>query len=335
VNADRENKRRLAILSALKSRTTPLSSVRLAEALSSAGHDISERTVRLYLSAMAREGLSVPHGRRGSLITPKGLARLQSSPPLARIGIVSARIDRLTCAMDFDLGARSGTVVVNTTFVDRAHLLRCLDEICRVFRDGYAMGRLAALLGPGEVIGDDAVPAGMIGFCTVCSVTVNGVLLKHAIPMRPRFSGLLEIRHRLPSRLLEMIAYDGTSIDPLSLFVRGGMTDYLGAIRSGNGRVGVSFCEIPAETRETVLSLASKMAAIGLGGVLRVGMPAQQLLDIPVGEGRCGVICMGGLNPAAVFEERGHRVSSRALAGLIDFSRLFPADELRRRLGSM
>ena len=111
------------------------------------------------------------------------------------------------------------------------------------------------------------------------------------------------------------------------------MTDYLGAIRTGNGRIGVSFCEIPAETRETVLSLASKMSAIGLGGVLRVGMPGQQLLDIPVGEGRCGAICMGGLNPAAVFEERGHRVVSCALAGLLEFNRLFPSNELRRRLG--
>ena len=335
MSLERQIRRKLGILNVLKSRATPIGSSDLAAALSAGGHETSERTVRLYLQDMAREGLTLTQGRKGSLITEKGIAELGASQPLERMGIVSARIDQMTYRMDFDLSTRSGTVVVNTTVVDPPLLLRCLDDICQVFRDGYAMGNLVALLAPGERIGDIQVPETQIGFCTVCSITVNGILLKHGIPTRSRFGGLLELRARQPVRFAEMITYEGTSIDPLLVFIRGGMTDYLGAIRTGNGRVGASFREIPTESRDFVTGLAPRMASLGLGGLLRLGMPGQPLLHIPVGEGRCGAIVMGGLNPAAVLEERGHRVFSSALCGLMDYSRLFHFEEIRRRLAAL
>ncbi len=41
---------------------------------------------------------------------------------------------------------------------------------------------------------------------------------------------------------------------------------------------------------------------------------------------------MGGLNLVAIMEEKGVRVHSRALAGLINFQRLFHYSELESRL---
>ena len=86
------------------------------------------------------------------------------------------------------------------------------------------------ILAPGEQIGSLTVPPDRIGFCSVCSITINGVLLKHGVPTTSRFGGLLELRDRTPVRFVEMIHYDGTSIDPLEVFIRSGMTDYHGAI---------------------------------------------------------------------------------------------------------
>jgi len=49
--------------------------------------------------------------------------------------------------------------------------------------------------------------------------------------------------------------------------------------------------------------------------------------------GRIGVVMIGGLNPISILEERGYRVNSRALAGLLDYNRLFHFDELPKVLG--
>ncbi|HPP07002.1 MAG TPA: NrpR regulatory domain-containing protein, partial [Syntrophorhabdaceae bacterium] len=102
--------------------------------------------------------------------------------------------------------------------------------------------------------------------------------------------------------------------------------------KTGSGRIGASFREFPAESRDKVEQLADRLNRIGLGGLVGIGMPGQSFLDIPVSEGRVGAIVIGGLNPVSILEENGVRAYSRALAGLIDFGRLFHYKEMEERL---
>ena len=190
------------------------------------------------------------------------------------------------------------------------------------------MGNRCAVFGPGEVVGEMTVPTGKVGFCTVCSITLNGVLLKHGVPTASRFGGLLELRDGRATRFVEMIHYDGTSIDPLEVFIRSRMTDYRGAIRDGNGLIGASFRELPEDSRELVQSLSERLSEVGLGAFLEVGMPGQQVLGLPVSQGRIGSVVIGGLNPIAILEELGHRVESRALSGLLEYNRMYSYEEL-------
>jgi repressor of nif and glnA expression len=189
----------------------------------------------------------------------------------------------MTYAMDFDLPLRRGSVVINAAIIEREAFKSKLDETMRVFEKGYAMGTLVSLVEPGERVGSVVVPPGHVGFCTVCSVTLNGVLLKHGIPTRSLFSGLLQLENGQATRFVELISYDGTSIDPLQLFIRGRMTDYLGAIRDGNGRIGAGFREIPEESYDIAVQLAKKLEAVGLGAFLKIGRPSRELLNV-----RCG-----------------------------------------------
>lgn len=329
--ASNKRTREVSILGVLKQSGQALRSADVAEFLVSQGDEISERTVRLYLQELDRAGFTESHGKRGRTITEKGLAELDTSQTLERVGFLSSRIDELTYDMSFDLTLRTGTVVVNTTLAKPEDLSANLDRICKVFELGYAMGRLVGILEPGERIGDIVVPEGLLGICSVCSVTLNGVLLKHGVPTKSRFGGLLELRGGKATRFTDIINYDGTSIDPLEIFVRSGMTDYTGAITTGNGRIGVSFREIPANCRELVVGLAKQIESAGLKGFMEIGFPGHTLFDIPVGEGRVGVVVIGGLNPGAILEEQGLRPFSRALTGFMDFSRLFPYRELKLR----
>lgn len=328
----KNKKKELLILNVLKDSDKPLTSARIAQRLELTGYDISERTIRLYLQRMEMDGLVSTNGKKGSMITEKGLEELDSSWVIDKVGFLSAKIDRMSYMMNFDLNTASGTVVINVTLVEPRNLAENIKYIEKVYYDGYAMGNLLTFLAPGENLEHIVVPEGMIGVGTVCSITLNGVLLKHGIPTTSRFGGLLEIKDKKPVRFVEIIMYDGTSIDPLEVFIRSGMTNYMGAIKTGSGRIGASFREFPAESRERVEYLAERLKKIGLGGLVGMGMPGQSFLDIPVSEGRVGAIVIGGLNPVSILEENGVRANSRALAGLIDFNRLFHYREMESRV---
>ncbi len=333
--SDTRHARKIAILDVLKHSDTPFSSARIAEILKSQGNTISERTVRLYLNELDNEGLTKNLGKRGRLITDEGIAEFENSRTYERVGSLAAKIDQMSYSMSFDLATRMGTVVINSSIVRSDHLVRLADHICRVFESGYAMGRLLSLHGPGSVIGTIRIPEGHIGLSTVCSITLNGVLVRHGIPVHSRFGGLLEIRNGAPTRFVEMIEYSGTTIDPLEAFIRSAMTDYVGAITSGNGRIGASFREIPSASREHVVSLAESLKKIGLGGFMEIGYGGRPVLDTPVSEGRAGAVVIGGLNPMAIFEEHGIRINLRALSGVIEYTDLFHYDELKERIAAL
>jgi repressor of nif and glnA expression len=330
---ERKKKNRLGILEVLHEAILPLHSHQIAATLQSMGLDLSERTVRLYLEDMEVDGLSASQGRRGHQITPAGRDELGGERIMDRIGYMSSHVERMMYLMDFDLATRNGTVVVNLSLIPHDLMCLHLDTMCQVFAKGYAMGTLVGLLREGESLGSVVVPKGHIGLCTVCSITLSGILLKHGVPVRSLFCGLLDVENGKSKRVKELIAYDATSVDPLKLFINSGMTNYLGAIRDGNGRIGIGFREVPSESHSLVESVAHKVRKVGLGAFLEIGMPNTPLLNMPVHEGCCGILVIGGLNPIAVFVESGLRIESNALCGLMEYHKLFPFTELAERLG--
>ena len=329
--AEKTEKKELAILRLLQKANAPLASSRLTENLQAMGHEVSERTVRHYLLELDRRGLTSNLGKKGRSITVAGQMELDNARIFDKVGLLTAKIDQLTYRMSFDLHRRSGTVISNISLIPLSLLSRAVPMVCKVYAAGYSMGCMMALFAPGEQLGDMIIPENMAGLGTVCSITLNGVLLAHGIPTHASFGGLLELRDRKPVRFVEIIKYDGSSLVPLEIFIRSGMTDYLGAIKTGDGRIGVGFREMPADSRDGVLSLIQELEKVGLGAFLMVGWPGQPLLEIPVLEGQIGAVVIGGLNPVAVLEETGIRIQSQAMSGLVEYERLFHYRELEAR----
>ncbi len=333
---DKREKKKRAILETLNRSSGSLSSASITEKLTAQDVDISERTVRLYLQELDKEGLTENRGRRGRVITDKGKREAGTSRVLERIGLLSGKIDAMAYSMDFDPALRRGTVVVNVSTIP---LKEFTDErrklIERVFKKDYSMGKLLALFKPGDDSVSFEIPDGHIGIGTVCSITLNGVLLRRGIPTFSRFGGLLELRDGKPTRFVDIIHYDGTSIDPLVVFIRSGMADYCGAVTTGNGRIGASFREFPADSIDAVHSISDQLETLGLGSLLCLGNPGQNLYGVPVGPQRVGAIIIGGLNPMSIFEETGLRIESSALSSLVDFNNLFHYSELKDRLAAL
>jgi repressor of nif and glnA expression len=234
--------------------------------------------------------------------------------------------------MSFNPEKAEGSVLVNLSLVDKKDVGEIVPLITPVFSSGLAHGSLLSLFNEGERVGENIIPDGKIGLGTVCSITFNGALLHAGIPVTSIFGGLLDIHDRAADRFIEIIHYSGTSLDPLEIFITSRMTDVYNSAVNGNGQIGASFREIPSAAREQVMEVDSLLKKSGLGGFLKLGYSSQPLLDVPVGDGRTGMIIAGGLNAVAPLVEKGLIVMSSALSGLIDFSKLFYYEELDERL---
>lgn len=326
--SDKVEKKKLSILRVLGEINHPVSSHRITEYLNSRGHEVSERTVRFHLLSLDKEGLTEYVGRHGRRLTDLGKKELSQAQVYEKVGFLNSRIEEMTFLMSFDPSKKEGNVIVNTSFLKIEDLEAALDSLNMAFGVGFSMGKLLALFTPGMVIGKTIVKEGWIGIGTVCSFNMNGVFLRNGIPTQSIFSGLMEVDDYQPVRFIEIIKYDGTSIDPIEIFIKSGMLDFSRAADRGAGRIGGNFLEVPAVCRDRVLEIADEMETAGLGNVYRLGWPGHSLLEIPLNSGRIGGILLGGLNPIAAIEERGFEVVSHAVCGMVDYRELFHYSEL-------
>jgi repressor of nif and glnA expression len=322
---------RSAILRVLAESAGPLGAERIVASLLAAGVDLSPRTVRLHLLELDRKGLTrLVNRRAGRTITREGREETGRADVITKVGVVSARVDALTYRMTFDARRGAGTVVVNAALLHPANLEPALAETRRVLREQLGIANRVVVARAGEQIGGVAVPPGFVGIGTLCSVTMNGILLHRGIPVTSRFGGLLEVRDRRPLRFVELIEYRGSSLDPLEVFIQAGMTRVRDVVRQGSGVICAGFREIPAPAAEDAQALVRELRPLGIGGIVAVGRPNQPLFGIPVADGHAGLVVVGGLNPIAAVREAGYAVRIRSLAGLEDFARLQPVEAAGR-----
>ena len=192
---------------------------RIAEFLSMRGFSIGERAIRYHLKELAERGFTSKKGNLGRVITAKGLRELEQGLVSRRLGFVITHIEEMTYQCDFDISSRSGNVVVNTTFIPSGQLDDALDLVREVSSRGLVVSPCISIVEAGGDLGRMRVPGKTIAIHMVCSMTIDGLLLKAGIPVNTRYCGLLEINGGKPNRFSDVIAYDGTSIDPVSIFL--------------------------------------------------------------------------------------------------------------------
>ena len=311
-----------AILQVLKDSDKPLGGTRIAKLIRRYGIAISQRTARYYLAITDRTGLTKNLGKRGRIITPTGCEELLKSFAIDKIGLIASRIDELSYQTDFSLHNLKGNVILNISTVNKKDINQSRKHIQLAFKKQLGMGQFFIIGKSGTQLGNQTIAKNQIAIGTICSVTINGILLKSGIPITSRFGGLLEIRGNKPIRFTQIINYDGSTLDPLEIFIKGKMTSVSKVIQTGNGIIGASFREIPAIAIPEAHKLKKKLDKIGLNGILMIGSPGQPLFDIPVSEGKVGIVVTGGLNPIAAIEENGIETKNIAMGTLFPFKEL-------------
>jgi repressor of nif and glnA expression len=323
------NKTMLSILKVLEK--TPdkiVGSREISRQLTNHGIELTERTVRYHLRILDEKGFTKVHGKEGRQITQKGREELSQALVSEKVGFVISKIEAFSFMSDFDISTKEGKVILNVTFFPKSVFNDALKIMKTVFASKYSMSDRVAVAKGGEYIGDIKIPGDSVGFGTVCSVTINSVLLKQGIPISSKFGGVLQIEDREPSRFVALVSYDGSSLDPLEIFIKSGMTDVRNASKNHSGKILASFREVPIVCVEKVWEVKDNMEKEGIGGILMIGNPNQNLLDIPVGLDKTGIVVVGGLNPIAAVEESGIPTRSRAMSTLYNYSDLVKFKEL-------
>ena len=196
------------------------------------------------------------------------------------------------------------------------------------FNNGLCVSDLVAVAQENNSLGELIVPAGKTGLATVCSIVINGTMLKAGIPMDSRFAGILQIRNHKPLRFVELIHYAGSSVDPSEVFIRARMTSVTDAIKKGEGKVLANFREIPALCQPIAERVIDGLKQASLGGLLVMGHTNEPVCEIPVEPNKIGIILLGGWNPVAAVEEQGIEADNFAMSTIMDYQQLIKFSEL-------
>ena len=291
------------------------------------GVELMERTVRYHLKILDERGLTKVFGKEGRTITQKGKEELSQSLVSEKVGFIISKIETLSYLTDFDLDTQEGNIILNISYFPEKKLKEAVKIMKPVFLSSYVMSDKVVLKRGGEKIGDVTVTEGQVGFGTVCSVTINGIFLKNGIPVASKFGGLLQINSE-PVRFTALIGYEGSSLDPLEIFIKSRMTAVSGAVKNHSGKILASFREIPIVSIKKAAQVRENLREKGIGGILLIGNPNQPLLEMPVSRDKAGMIIVGGLNPIAALEEAGIPSISKAMSTLYKFSELVTFKEL-------
>jgi repressor of nif and glnA expression len=287
------------------------------------GIELSERAVRYHLRLLDERGLTQKVSRRdGRDITQQGVEELKNAMVADKVGFVIDKIELLSYRTSFDIDRRQGMVPINISMFPREKFKSALKAMAGAFKARLCVSDLVAVAEEGERLGEMLVPVGNTGLATVCSIVINGALLKEGIPMDSKFGGLLQLRDNEPWRFTELIEYAGSSLDPSEILIASRMTSIRDIIGSGNGKMLANFREVPVMSIPVVEEVMQKLGAAGIGGLTTMGEVGKPVCEVPVGLNKVGVVLTGGLNPVAAAVEAGINTANIAMGGLIDYKEL-------------
>jgi repressor of nif and glnA expression len=319
----------VSILKILSEYQSPMGARLIAQHLRKHGIELGERAVRYHLKITDERGLTKLVGRReGRTLTKQGTEEVKWALVNDKVGFAISKIELLAFRTNFDYEERRGLIPVNVSFFPKDRFGKAIQIMKPAFEAGFCVSDLVATASEGERLGELTVPPGKTGIATVCSIVINGSLLKAGVPMDSRFGGILQIQNHKPTRFIELIYYSGSSLDPSEVFIRAKMTSVQEASKTGQGRLLANFREIPAICQPLAKQIITKLKEAGLGGVLIMGNISETVCEIPLELNRIGIILAGGLNPVAAAEEAGIEAEHYAMSTVMEYKNLIKFGEL-------
>ncbi len=312
----------IEILRILFENKDPIGARLIADRMNERGYPIGERGVRYHLRILDERGLTRRQGYDGRIITERGINELNNALVGDRLGFIITRIEKLIYDTTFDLKTGEGSVIINTSIIDKDDIDKTLGIMQHVIYEGYSFSPYIKLMDENEAVMDIDIPEGKMGIATMCSITIDGILLKSGIPVTPKYGGLLNVKDRKPVGFEDIIVYNGTSIDPMRIFISKKMTRVLDAVDTGSGRLLANLREIPASAVPEAEKILESAKSLGISNAVEIGKSGKSVLNAPVDTGKVGVAVYAGTNIMAAVEESGINVTTYPISTIIGFKEL-------------
>ncbi|MCD1294242.1 NrpR transcriptional repressor [Methanocella sp. CWC-04] len=320
---DPDTQRKLIeILRILSESTEEMGARKIAEELNRRGYNLGERATRYHLRMLDERGFTKKHGYLGRVLTKMGEEELKHALVTDRMGFISTRIEDFEIRTTFDPVTNSGDVVVNICYVSKNDFDKAFGLMKRVVESGYAISPKIRVADEGEEILENDVPEGQVAFASVCSITIDGVLIKNGIPVNLKYGGIIKITDGVIQRFTDVIDYSGTSINPMSVFTSRKMTSIINVLDKGSGYMLANIREIPMTARDSALKLLDDLHAADINGIFSGCESVRPLLGVPIELGKCGIASYSGINPFAAFGEAGIKTRILPLAAVMNVREL-------------
>lgn len=317
-NTDLHVQRKLTeILRIIKENDSAIGARLIADKMRERGYQIGERGVRYHLRILDERGLTVRDGYHGRNITERGLKELEDGLINQRVGFITTSIDEFIYRTDIDVNTGKGKVIVNTAFINQNDLDKSLDIIDRINKSPYSISPHVG------IIKDDSkgirMQEGKVCIATVCSITIDGILVKNGIPVDTKYGGLIQIRAGIPSGFSDLVSYGGTTIDPMRIFINNKMTSVLNTLEKGNGMILGNIREIPVSAKDYAFEVLEKARKIDINGLIQMGEPNSPVLGAPINPGKIGIPIYAGINSLVAVAESGIEIDIHPISTIMNY----------------
>ena len=254
---------------------------------------------------------TIEFGDMQSLVKPQPVLKTTGPEIPGKVKFLLSKAWNLIYQVDFDLETHSGNVITNVSYVKTEELDDAIDIFEEVMKTGpqYCTSKYFRIVSGKE--------PDKTGIATVCSLTIDGILVKNGVSTTPQYGGILETDSKQP-RFIELTAYSGSSLDPHEIYIAKGLTSVSDAIKDG-GRVLASLREIPYIARPDAIEVLEEVQDAGFS-ILKVGKPSELVYNAKVERYHVGIVAPGGLNPIAALKEHGMDVEPKAVETLMKVS---------------
>ena len=227
-------------------------------------------------------------------------------------------IEDLAVQVSLNPDTEEGLVVYNLSLIRNEDLDTVTALVKDAFKSGITFSGYVKFVESGEQFCGHKIRQGCTGYFSICSTTLDGVLVRKGIPLTPIGGGVLEVEKRKPTRFIHMILYKATTIDPLQVLTAQGVTRILDVMYTSNGNILANIRECHMEAEPQITQTLEEMSDSGFPGIIELGAPNTPLLGVSISTDFLGVVAAGGTNPMAAIKEKGMWLETQAMKGLVD-----------------
>ncbi len=208
--------------------------------------------------------------------------------------------------VDYDVETNTGNIVANISYLNKEDL----EDGLKILKKSQK--KLPKFINPYFKVIEHPNNNSKIGLATVCSSTIDGILIKNGIMSTPQYGGLLELGK--PPLFVEMISYNGSSIDPHKIFIFKDLVRINN--RKGPKKVLASIKEVPYIARTDSEEILNKISENGFS-ILKIGKPRELVYNAKVDNYNFGIVAGSGLNSIAAIKEKGINIEAKAVETLL------------------